>query len=314
MIFNLTKRSKSCRTAAENNLFLCTVHGVHRTYGLLREAPSLFGIPLHRTDIHCRKSREHFKWESTYHNAQSDFHIDISCYGIPLWLASLSLDVCGLLIEVWGPPSYYAMPFLPDVRSIHVGMLCLQTVFVVVGPLGYLSIATYHEGCMYLSTLFKTLASHIVISTSRKSLNVLIGIHQELHTFGNKFSATFSRSWSFLHFMIGFFVTYTTYLILVGFVEPLYYVSACTVALALFVPCFLSELVAIACESVCQSAYSCDWINNDLSFKRDVALVILRSQKTLYLSEGVFGKLSLKKYLAIINDWYRMVQFFFNVG
>lgn len=234
----------------------------------------------------------------------------VTAYRCDLLLFLLTFVVFSLKYEAL--PA--AMPFLPDVRSIHVGMLCLQTVFVVVGPLGYLSIATYHEGCMYLSTLFKTLASHIVISTSRKSLNVLIGIHQELHTFGNKFSATFSRSWSFIHFMVGFFVTYTTYLILVGFVEPLYYVSACTVALALFVPRFLSEPVAIVCESVCQSAYSCDWINNDLSFKRDVALVILRSQKTLYLSEGVFGKLSLKKYLAIINDWYRMVQFFFNVG
>ena len=170
------------------------------------------------------------------------------------------------------------------------------------------SMFMYHvEISLCQSCLFEILGKSFRRATAR-DVNELIQIHHLVLDASAKFDRLLSRQWCLFLFNILAVVIAITYMIIAFSVHRILSVVAVSLFGILCRACILGELVQKSSLHIQFLVYESDWVNIMSQLRRELSLVILRSQKPVYMTAGFLGNLDLPKVTSIVKNWYKTVQ------
>jgi len=69
-----------------------------------------------------------------------------------------------------------------------------------------------------------------------------------------------------------------------------------------FLYCYWGNEVTTSSLNVSQASYEVNFVGKDVNFQRGIAMIMLRSQKTLEITMGKFIKLSLSTFASVIQS------------
>jgi len=226
----------------------------------------------------------------------------------------LFVDICLGPVMYWVLPllrhAHLApMPFIPDGPIYFWSMYLVQSVVLTMGPLAAFSFLAYHlELTLCLSCMNNILGERFQKVSTQEIVKELIRIHQLLLNSSKKFEQLFSQVWFWVLFSILSMLIVNTYLIISVSFQVFLLSFIATFFFFLSEPCILGEMVTRSSAKIGFSAYESDWVYTVPESRKDLSLVILRSQRPVSLTAGLIGKLDLPKLMSFMKNWYKFVQ------
>jgi len=206
------------------------------------------------------------------------------------------------------------LPFLPENSAFFWALYFLQTSIFTAGPLSVSSMICYHfEMSLCISFMFRLTAEHFQAASCPRDVESAIGNHQRLLETSRLFVNLFALSWFNLFALTTAVLIISTCVMITVSFEVILLLMLFTAGAALFMLCFWGELVTLASESVGFSVYNSDWVSGLFHLRKELALVILKSNRPVCVVAGFFGSLGMPKFYTAGKTWYKFVQAVLNL-
>jgi len=205
-----------------------------------------------------------------------------------------------------------AMPLLPETRYSFWMMYSVEASVILCGLVSSVTFLVYYiEVCLCLAILFSVLSEHFkTLSANKCNANAFIEIHQKLLESSREVRNVFSFTWFVSLLLMILMLVVSTYSLIMSNINPVMCpVVIVTCLVILLTPCVLGELVSSGSERVAWGVYCSGWIETQYDVRQALLVTLLRSQRPACMVGGLLGKLVLSKYLDLLKEWYRLVQF-----
>jgi len=123
----------------------------------------------------------------------------------------------------------------------------------------------------------------------------------------------FRFTWFIILFVQVSLLICNTYFIINGDRSPLLFAVIITILCFLYSSNVLSKNMSKSSEKISDAACHCDWAIQSAGARNDLSLAVMQSQRPIYMTSLLFGRLSFAKYLSIIKKWYSFVQGLLNI-
>lgn len=137
-----------------------------------------------------------------------------------------------------------------------------------------------------------------------KRLQSLVDRHNNLLNLSRRLVETFSTAFFFSFIISSVFMCFLSHLLSKSFDNPslfaFYFVYFWMMAAPIFVLCLFAQKLSDSSKNVSEGAYNCGWEKiNDETFKKQLILIILRSQRARQLTAMGFVHISLETFTKV---------------
>ncbi|XP_068897461.1 odorant receptor Or2-like [Tenebrio molitor] len=144
------------------------------------------------------------------------------------------------------------------------------------------------------------------VATGRTRLNECIQYHIDIISYADRFNSCFTN---------GMFIHLATTGIICGCLENqiakeqhlgaiLHILGWIT---SLFVSCLGGQILMDSSSSIADAAYNSNWYNANVQMRRDLIVMIVRSQKPLFVATGAFNVLCFSLFVTIMKMSYSIL-------
>ncbi|CAG9764411.1 unnamed protein product [Ceutorhynchus assimilis] len=225
-------------------------------------------------------------------------------------------EICYTITPFWWPYGFKEFnPLFYLLINAHqyITLMLWYPVAAMIIFIAVEAVAIIKAKIEHMQELFEETFATEDFSLQRKRMGICIRYHQEIIRLGTEMNVLFKKLFGQMSFLSAVVVSFICNQILrqysIGATLHLigYWAGICFI-------CHIGQNVSDDTYSVKDRAYSCKWYLNDPKLAKDLQLVILRSQKPVYMESIPFGNFSYSILITIIKTAYSYLTLINNTG